>query len=164
MPITVENSLFKSGLLVWWCQKEMFTWVPAVASLTLHVCVLSHFSNVWLFATPYTIICQAPLCMGFSRKEYWSGFPCPPPGDHPDSGIKLASLRSPALADNSLPLGPPGKSSLILGNWKGTQIVKKTWSLSSLCEAFSSSMCTQGKIRVGKMGRTFVYLFWEGLF
>ena len=36
--------------------------------------------------------------MGFSRQEYWSGFPCSPPGDLPDSGIKPASLASPALA------------------------------------------------------------------
>ena len=43
-------------------------------------------------------ICQAPLPMGFSRQEYGSGLPCPPPGDLPDSGIEPTSLRSPALA------------------------------------------------------------------
>ena len=41
---------------------------------------------------------QVPLSMGFSRQEYWSGLPCPPPGDCPDLGIKLESLTSPALA------------------------------------------------------------------
>ena len=41
---------------------------------------------------------QAPLSMGFSRQEYWSGLPCPPPGDLPDSGIEPTSLKSPALA------------------------------------------------------------------
>ena len=41
---------------------------------------------------------QAPLSMGFPRQEYWSGLPCPPPGDLPDPGIKPASLTSPALA------------------------------------------------------------------
>ena len=41
---------------------------------------------------------QAPLSMGFSRQEYWSGLPCPLPGDLPDPGIKLTSLMSPALA------------------------------------------------------------------
>ena len=40
---------------------------------------------------------QAPLSMGFSRQEYWSGLPCPPPGDLPDPGIKLRSLMSPAF-------------------------------------------------------------------
>ena len=41
--------------------------------------VLSRFSCVQLFATLWTLACQAPLCMGFSRLEYWSGLPCPPP-------------------------------------------------------------------------------------
>ena len=42
--------------------------------------------------------CQAPLCMGLSRQEYWSGLPCPPPEDLPNPGIKPTSLMSPALA------------------------------------------------------------------
>ena len=42
---------------------------------------------------------QAPLSMGFSKQEYWSGLPCPPPGDLPNPGIKPESLTSPALAD-----------------------------------------------------------------
>ena len=45
--------------------------------------------------TPWTVACQAPLSMGFSRQEYWSGLP--PPGDLPDPGIQPNSLRSPAL-------------------------------------------------------------------
>ena len=61
-------------------------------------CVLSHFSHVRLFATPWTVARQAPLSMEFSRQEYWSGLPCPPPRDLPDPGIKPLSLRSPALA------------------------------------------------------------------
>ena len=44
------------------------------------------------------IACQAPLSIGFSRQEYWSRLPCPPPGDLPDPQIKPVSLRSPALA------------------------------------------------------------------
>ena len=46
------------------------------------VCVLS---CVWRFTTPRTVAHQAPLSMGFSKQEYWSGFPCPPPGDLPGS-------------------------------------------------------------------------------
>ena len=58
-------------------------------------------------ATPWTVARQAPLSMGFSRQEYWSGLPCPPPGDLPHLGIEP---RSPALqADCSLS-GPPGNS------------------------------------------------------
>ena len=44
------------------------------------MCVLSRSSSVQLFATLWTIAHQAPLSMGFSRQEYWSGFPCPPSG------------------------------------------------------------------------------------
>ena len=54
-------------------------------------------SSVRLFATPQTIARQAPLNMGFSRQEYWSGLPCPPPGDRPYPGIEPASPMSPAL-------------------------------------------------------------------
>ena len=61
------------------------------------VCVLSLFSHVRLFATPWIVALQAPLSMDFSRQEYWSGFPCPPPGDLPDTRIKPGSLMSPAL-------------------------------------------------------------------
>ena len=44
------------------------------------LCVLSRFSRVQLFATLWTVAHQAPLSMEFSRQEYWSGLPCPPPG------------------------------------------------------------------------------------
>ena len=47
--------------------------------------------------TLWTIACQAPLSMGFSRQECWRGLPFPPPGDLPSSGIKTTSLASPAL-------------------------------------------------------------------
>ena len=57
--------------------------------------VLSH---VCLFVTPWTVALQAPLSMGVSRQEYWSGLPCPPPADLPDPGIELMSFTSPALA------------------------------------------------------------------
>ena len=57
------------------------------------MCVCSQ--SVWLFATPWTVARQAPLSMGFSGQEYWSGLPVPPAGDLPDPGIEPAS---PALA------------------------------------------------------------------
>ena len=47
----------------------------------LYSCMLNCFSCVWLFVTPWTIARQAPPSMEFSRQEYWSGLPCPPPGD-----------------------------------------------------------------------------------
>ena len=52
----------------------------------------------------------APLSMGFSRQEYWSGLPRPPPGDPPDPGIKPLYLRYPALAGGHL--GSPTKQSI----------------------------------------------------
>ena len=60
--------------------------------------LLRHFNHVCLFATLWTVAHQVPQSMGFSRQEYWSGLPCPPPGDLLNSGIKPVSLLSPALA------------------------------------------------------------------
>ena len=56
------------------------------------MCVLSCFSHVQLFVTLWTVARQAPLSMGFSRQEYWTGLPHPSPGDLPNPGIKSASL------------------------------------------------------------------------
>ena len=64
---------------------------------SLHA-LLSRFSCARHFATLWTIAHQAPPSMGFSRQEYWSGLPCPPPGDLPDPGVKPTSLMSPTLA------------------------------------------------------------------
>ena len=62
-----------------------------------YACVLSHFSRVRLFGTLWTVAYQAPLAIGFSRQEYWSGLLCPPPGDLPNPGIEPVSPASPAL-------------------------------------------------------------------
>ena len=61
--------------------------------------------TVWIFVNSWTIAYQALLSMGFSRQEYWSGFPFPSPGDLPDPGIEPGS---PALQADSLPSEPPG--------------------------------------------------------
>ena len=66
-------------------------------------------SSVQLFATPWTVAHQAPLSLGFSRQEYWSGLPFPPPGDLPDPGIELMSPVSPALAGRFFTTEPLGK-------------------------------------------------------
>ena len=57
-------------------------------------------------ASPWTVACQAPLFMGFSRQEYWSELPFPSPGDLPDPGIKPGS---PALQADALLSDPPQK-------------------------------------------------------
>ena len=73
----------------WWVnQLQLFS--------SLYSCVLNH---TWLFATPWTVVCQAPLSMGFSR-QYWSGLPYSPPGNLPNQGVEPAS---PVLQADSLP-------------------------------------------------------------
>ena len=64
-------------------------------------------SHVGLFATPWTVAYNAPLSMGFSRQEFWSGLPLPPPEDLPDAWIELGS---PTLWADALPSEPPGNS------------------------------------------------------
>ena len=71
---------------------------------------MKSLSHGQLFATPWTVVHQAPLSMGFSRQEYWSGLPFPSPGNLPDPGIKP---RSPALQGDSSPSEPSGKIYII---------------------------------------------------
>ena len=68
--------------------------------------LLSHFSHVWLCVTLWTTACQAPLSVGFSRQQYYSGLPGPPPGDLANPGIEPAS---PALAGRFFTAEPSGK-------------------------------------------------------
>ena len=71
-----------------------------------------------LFATPQTAARQAPLSMEFSKQEYWSGLPCPSPGDLPKPGIEP---RSPALQADSLPSEPSGKLKNIKCTYKNVR-------------------------------------------
>ena len=64
-------------------------------------------NRVGLFVIPWTVACQAPPSMGFSRQEYWSGLPFPSPGDLPDPGIEP---RCPAFQADASTSKPPGKS------------------------------------------------------
>ena len=99
-----QNSLFHKGtqsspaLINSW-----FTWHCSFCYRAYHAlpCItcawmFSCFSRVQLFAIPWTVALQAPLTMGFSRQEHWSGLPCPPPEDLPDPGTKPTSLTTPA--------------------------------------------------------------------
>ena len=67
--------------------------------------MLSQFSHVQLFATLWTVTHKVPLFMRFSRQEYWSGWPCPPPGDLPNPGMEATS---PALVGGFFTTEPPG--------------------------------------------------------
>ena len=88
----------------------------------MKVCWL--LSRAGLFATPWTVACQASLSMGFSRQEYWSGLPFPSPGALPNPGIKP---EFPALQADSLPSEPQGSPSpqkcIIIQTQKSTYYV-----------------------------------------
>ena len=71
---------------------------------------MKSLSPVQLFATPRTVAYQAPLSMGFSRQEYWTGLPFPSPGELPNSGNEP---KSPALQADALTSEPPGKQDLL---------------------------------------------------
>ena len=68
-----------------------------------------HFIRVRLCSTLWTVAHHNSPSMGFSRQEYWSGLPCPPPRDLPDPGIETVSPVSPALAGGFFTTRPPGK-------------------------------------------------------
>ena len=76
-PVLLLSGLFLPSFLL-----QADNLVPCV------LCMPSPFSPVRLFGTVWTVACQAPLSMGFSRQEYWSGFPCPSLGDRPNPGIE----------------------------------------------------------------------------
>ena len=80
--------------------------------------VLNHFNHVQLFATLWTVVHKAPLSKGFSRQEYWSGLPCPPPGGLPDPGIEPTSPVTPALQVDSLLLNHLESPHIALGDDK----------------------------------------------
>ena len=73
------------------------------------VCMLSHSVISDSFEIPWAVAHQAPLLIGFSRQEYWSGLPIPSPGNLPNPGIKPESSVAPALAGGFFITEPPGK-------------------------------------------------------
>ena len=105
----------------WWNSRWLFRHFFLVVSYNFQIrwnifknklwslCVLSQLSHVRLLVTLWTIAHQAPLSLGFSRQEYRSGLPCPPPGDLPDPGIEPVSLRS---------LAPAGKVFTTSATWE----------------------------------------------
>ena len=84
LPIFLFQFNFSPNLVKW--KSQFGAWRTVCVGVYLCVCVCA-LSQVQLFVTPW-INCSPPLSMGFSRQEYWSGFPCPPPGDLPNPGIK----------------------------------------------------------------------------
>ena len=78
--------------------------------MLMRTCVPSHFSRVQLFVTIETVALQAPVSMGFSRQEYWSGWPCSPPGDLPNPEISVScDSRIAGIFFTAEPPGQPCK-------------------------------------------------------
>ena len=102
LTLFTENSdrCHMHSILVLWFHSECGTGCRAM---------LSHFSCVQLCVALWTVAHQAPLSMGFSRQEYWSGLPFLLQGIFPTQGSNLHLFKSPSLTVGSLPLVPPGK-------------------------------------------------------
>ena len=96
LPITVDQSQGTPN------HSDAFSARPCLCAKSL--------CHVQLFVTPWTVTLQVHLSMGFSRQEYWSGLPCPPPGDLPNPRIKPTSL---ALAGKFFTTAPPGKPRML---------------------------------------------------
>ena len=90
-------------------QQQPLSLINRVLGLNPLKVKVKSLSLVRLFVTPLTVTYQAPLSMGFSRQEYWSGLPFPSPGELPNPGIEPGS---PALQADALPSEPPGNKTL----------------------------------------------------
>ena len=105
--------LLECLIIIWLLPKPSFSFVlwkdiwPSNRSFIFmkNKVKVKSLSCVWLFVTPWTVACQAPSSMGFSRQELWSGWPFPCPGDLLKPGIEFGS---PALQVDSLLYEPPG--------------------------------------------------------
>ena len=110
-----QVSHIADGFFTSWATREALKRleVPWLKRLSTSACTnirkwkYQSLSHVQLFATPWTVARQPPLSMGFSRQEYWSGYPFPSPGNLWDSGIKPRFL---ALQADPFLSKPPGKS------------------------------------------------------
>ena len=114
--------------------QELAIW--ALYAFAAIVVVVQSLNRVQLFVTLWTVAHQAPLSMGFSRQEYFSGLPCPPPGDLPDPGIEPASVASPALAGRFFTTEPPGKLTCIQMPLSYPILHNKSFALSSGLKKF----------------------------
>ena len=101
--------LWSSSTVFFWTGEFLvshFYFFDCFLALFLVVSLVRSLSHAWLFATPWTVAHQAPLSVGFSRQEYWSGLPFLSPGELPNPGIKPGSL---ALQADDLPTELWGK-------------------------------------------------------
>ena len=103
--------------------------------------MLSCFSHVWLFITPWTVARREPLSMRFSRQEYWSGVPCPPPGDLSEPATEP---MSPALQVDSLLLSHQGSPKHLILVRRMEIFLRRLCMHAELCPTLCKSMdCRQ---------------------
>ena len=88
------------------------SWSNIVIINKVVACELSRFSHVQLFVTPWAVACQAPLSMGFSTQEYWSGVPLPSPLSHWGSPNKAVSTQQKGFPSGSVVKNPPAMQEL----------------------------------------------------
>ena len=123
----------------------------------MHVCM--HAQSCQTLCDPWTVACQAPLCMGFSRQEYWSGLPCPPPGDAPDPGTDSCLSCLLHWQAGSLLLVPPGKFRALRPHikvrYKVTNEIGSNGDRNWLCGSLLPTHIEYTK-RLGKSGREFL--------
>ena len=114
------HSFLLPSVVVWMTTRSLEPFLPIVSKAAVNILqktlVLSHFSRVQLFETPWSVARQAPLPMRFSRQEYWSGLPSPSPGDLLNPGIEPGSLTSPASAGRFFTIVSPGKPKTLGGH------------------------------------------------
>ena len=87
--------------------------------------MLSCFSRVQLFVTPWTKVHQAPLSMGLFRQEYWCGLPYTPPGDLPDPGVQPMSLMSPTMAGGIFTISTPWRAHVRDSQWEFAELCRE---------------------------------------
>ena len=95
--------------------------LPCIFLCLLHTAVFSCFNYVWPFVTPWTVAHQAPLSMGFSRQEYWSGLLCPLPGDLPWPRDWTHSSCVSCITGRFFTTEPSGKPFYLLYDLRGTR-------------------------------------------
>ena len=120
--IKLEKNKKPQNILCQWCDPGFYPQTPSGLCCAVLSCV-------WLFATPWTVACQAPRSMEFSRQEYWSGLPYPSPGDLPNLGIKPGSPASPAL----------------VGRFFNTELSVKPCACQNLVVSFASNFIFQSR-------------------
>ena len=121
--LSLKDSIAPSPVLLWFHSVNRNSWHRDL--WWCPVCVPSHFSHVQLFATLWTAAYQAPLSMEFSRQEYWSGLPFPPPENLPNPQDWTHVSLSPALVGGFFTTGATWEALLVEWLW---QI---TWAISA---------------------------------